>query len=186
MYQFDVNNLHLPSNVTFGTEAAALSPGRVAFIVTGGSASASELVVNALQSYLAPAGGARNLAIVGDRTFGKPVGQISFTNTACDVLMALVSFQLLNRNGTGSYFGGLPDASFGGDACLAADDLAHAPGDPAEASTQAALAWIDGGTCPGGPIAAVGPALLARRAEAAAAFERGRPTLAQRYIPGLF
>jgi carboxyl-terminal processing protease len=172
----------------FGAEANALAPGKVAFIVDEGSASASELVINALQPYFTEAGTLPRLAVVGSRTYGKPVGQFGFADPSCDWLLMLISFQIVNADGTGGYFQGLPDAGFKGASCAAADDLGHALGDASEASTGAALQWILGGTCPAGPIAAMTPVLQARRAEAARAFEARRPapTLAQRHVPGLF
>jgi carboxyl-terminal processing protease len=174
------------STVHFGAEPNALSPGRVAFILRGGSASASELVVNVLQPYLAKAGGPPDLAIIGARSYGKPVGQMGFDRSECDWLLMLISFQLVNADGTGDYFQGLPDANYRGASCLAADDLLHPMGDPAEASTAAALAWIDGGTCAVGPILPASTALLSQRRAERAAFEASAPTLGQRQIPGLY
>ena len=174
------------STVHFGAEPNALSPGRVAFILRGGSASASELVVNVLQPYLAKAGGPQDLAIIGARSYGKPVGQMGFDRSECDWLLMLISFQLLNADGTGDYFGGLPDANYRGGSCLADDDLGHPMGDPAEASTAAALNWIGGGACAGGPILPASAALLSQRRAEREAFEASAPTLAQRQIAGLY
>jgi hypothetical protein len=64
----------------------------------------------------------------------------------------LVASRFLNALGEGDYFQGLPGTSFRGSTCLAADDLAHPLGDPAEASTAAALDWIAGRTGSHRPI----------------------------------
>jgi C-terminal processing protease CtpA/Prc len=160
--------------VTFTAEANALAPQKVAFIVTGASASASELVVNALQPYL---GG--NLALVGDRTYGKPVGQAPYASADCDWVLMMISFQLVNASGSGGYFTGLPDAAFKGATVAAADDLAHAPGDPAETCTAAALQWIVSGAAPS-PIP-VRPAGLI----SLGVLHPG-PSMLQRNLPGVF
>ncbi len=176
MYRLKANDGHpeLGATVHFSAEAGALSLERLAFIVTGNSASASELVPNALQAWPGT-----QVALVGERTYGKPVGQLGYADSACDWLLELVSFQILNARGTGSYFQGLPDADWTGVTVAAADDLAHAPGDPAEACTAAALAWAAGGTG-GAPI----PAAAARRAGSLSLHPR--PTEAQRALPGVF
>jgi C-terminal processing protease CtpA/Prc len=190
MFRWKFNDAHAGTSgpVAFSAEPNALSPGKVAFIVRSGSASASELVINALMPYLAPAGAGPALALVGERTYGKPVGQFSFYRNPCDWLLLLISFQLLNSSGTGDYFQGLPDASFTGASCLADDDLGHPMGDAAEASTAAALRWIADGSCAGGPIPPAGAALLARREAERVAFEaqQPEPTLAQRHVAGLY
>jgi C-terminal processing protease CtpA/Prc len=138
---------------------------RVAFLVTERSASASELVVNSTVPYV-------QTAVVGARTFGKPVGQSAFDLSACDFRLRLVTFKSVNRNDDGDYFTGLPYAGYtrvGGAACAAVDDLARASGDPQEAMTAAALAWITSptGACPG-PAIAVEPDKSVATAAAAA------------------
>ena len=159
----------------FGSEPNALAPGRIAFIVTGESASASEMVINALQPYYGA-----SLALVGARTFGKPVGMEVFPNPTCDLALLLVTVQMLNASGTGSYFQGLPDANFTGVTIPATDDLTHAPGSPQESSTAAALQWIATGAVPAAPAA---EAALPPRSSIPLG---SRPTVAQMNQPGLF
>ena len=77
-------------------------------IATRASASASELVINGLRPFVP-------VVIVGDRTYGKPVGQ--YLLPFCDKVLAPVSFSLVNANGEGDYFDGLPVD------CTAADDI---------------------------------------------------------------
>jgi C-terminal processing protease CtpA/Prc len=107
-------------------------------IATGASASASELIVNALRPFIP-------VVLVGETTFGKPVGQYGIE--FCDKVLAPVSFTLRNARGEGDYFGGFaPD-------CPAADDVAHDLGDPNEASLAVALTVARTGSC-GAPAAA--------------------------------
>jgi carboxyl-terminal processing protease len=186
MYRFAFNPKHTDQNTDqkFSAEASGLAlVNRVAFITTGDSASASELVPNALAAYLGT-----NIAIVGDRTYGKPVGQASFDLGTCADALYLISFALHNKDGYGEYYAGLPAAGFAGTSCQAADDLAHAQGTPAEDSTQKALAFVTTGSC---GTAAIAPAVLPGALQAAARpaarpLRPAAPTPAQRDIPGLY
>ncbi len=186
MYRFAFNAKHPDQNTDqkFAVEASGIKPTRIAFITTGGSASASELVPNALAAYLGP-----NLALVGDRTYGKPVGQASFDlGDQCADALYLISFALQNNDGYGGYYGGLPTADFKGTSCQAADDLTHEQGDPIEASTAAALSFLATGTC-GLPIASATTTTSALRTATRSAVRPllpAEPTPAQRDVPGLY
>jgi carboxyl-terminal processing protease len=57
-------------------------------------------------------------------------------------VLAPVSFSMVNADGQGDYFGGLPVD------CRAADDIGRELGDAAEASLAAALGYIRTGSCP--------------------------------------
>jgi carboxyl-terminal processing protease len=161
-------------------EAGAIAPARVAFILTGSSASASELLPFALAADLGA-----DVAVVGEASYGKPVGQYGFSSPDCPELLYLLSFQLASGGVRAQYFGGLPDAAWAGASCAAGDDLAHTMGDPAEVMTAAALGWIADRSCAGGAIPPTSSAArLARRL--ASPLEAPEPTLAQRHVPGLF
>jgi C-terminal processing protease CtpA/Prc len=133
--------------VYFKSEPTAIQPNRIAFIVSGASASGSEAVANALAPYFKG-----NLALVGQRTDGKPVASRIFPLPFGNNQLRLTVFQVLNSEGHADYFQGVPYAEFRGVSCAAEDDLGHAPGDPAEGSTKAALRWITDGTSAQGPI----------------------------------
>jgi C-terminal peptidase prc len=122
------------NKVTRFTDAPeqALGLERVAVITTRSSASASELIINSLRPYM-------NVAVIGDTTYGKPVGQYGFT--FCDKVLAAVSFSLKNANQEGDFFDGIAPT------CAAADDTLHALGDPAEGSYAEALTWLRTGAC---------------------------------------
>jgi len=116
----------------FEAQPAALALDRLVVITTEASASASELVINALRPFIP-------VVIVGDRTYGKPVGQYAIA--FCDKILAPVAFQLRNANGEGDFFDGLPPT------CAAQDDFDAQLGDPAEGSLREALTVIATGAC---------------------------------------
>jgi len=116
----------------FEAKPNALRLDRVVVITTRGSASASELVINALRPFVP-------VVTVGDTSYGKPVGQYGIT--FCDKVLYPVAFTLRNAQGQGDFFGGIPAD------CPAADDADRALGDPAEASLAEALQVIRTGQC---------------------------------------
>jgi carboxyl-terminal processing protease len=124
----------------------ALPVQRLVVITTSGSASASELVINALRPFIP-------VITVGETTYGKPVGQYGIT--FCDKVLYPVSFTLRNALGQGDFFDGIAAD------CPAADDPNHQLGDPREASLAEALTVIRTGQCTA-PAASAG---LERRRE---------------------
>lgn len=186
---YGAGHASLDSHVTFSPPAEAVTLTRAAFVTTGASASASELVPNVLEPYLAPSGNAPAIALIGARTYGKPVGQSGFNLADCGKVLYVVSFSLKNGDGEGGYFQGLPDAgeapAFGGPLCPATDDLLHPQGAVGEASTYAALSWLANGTCPTTVAAAAAPDALSVAAPDEYPTPE-RPTLAQLENPGLF
>jgi C-terminal processing protease CtpA/Prc len=159
----------------FVEQPQSVAPVRIAFITTGGTASASELVVNSMKSWT-------EVAIVGSDTFGKPVGQSAFDLNGCDLRLRLVAFRVTNADEQGDYYDGL--AATLPFACAAGDDLTRAPWDPAESSTAAALGWLGTGAC--GELMS-GPASPLLKAQAVRRLPQSRqPTPAQAHLPGLF
>jgi C-terminal processing protease CtpA/Prc len=185
MFRFDFNDHHPEedSPVAFRSDPSAIDATRIAFITTHGSASASELVPNALEAYLGS-----NVALVGGATYGKPVGQVPWPLEACDLAFYLVSFRLANAQGDADYFAGLPDEQghFTGPLCPAADDLSHPFGDPTEASVAAALHWLDTGECPAPAPAALSVSPRRVRPGAARFPAEEQPSFVQRWIPGAY
>ncbi len=117
----------------------SIEPLRIAFITTGGTASASELVINSLSPHV-------EVVLIGEDTLGKAVGQYAFDQTDCDTRLRLVAFELVNGEGLGGYYTGLADTGRF-TLCPAADDVTRAFGDPAEASLATALGWLNAGVC---------------------------------------
>ncbi|MCW4463482.1 S41 family peptidase [Sphingomonas sp. BT-65] len=171
--------------VYFAPQAQSIAPTRIAFIGTGGSASASELVMNTFIPYL----GNRS-ALVGTNTYGKPVGQIALDQAACDDRLRVIAFALENANHQGAYYDGL--AAFMGATCRASDDITRQMGDPAEASTRAALDFLAGRSCTAiASASASAPGLAPQSAGAQLSkpmelVTPDRPTTPQREVPGLF
>jgi carboxyl-terminal processing protease len=125
-------NTFRDSTALFPLPPAALGLDRVVVITTRSSASASELVVNALRPFLP-------VTVVGDTTYGKPVGQYGFR--FCSKILYPVAFTARNAAGEGDFFGGIPAD------CPAPDDVDRAFGDPEEGSLAAALHYLANGTC---------------------------------------
>ena len=86
----------------FAPQPKSIAPTRVAFIGTGGTASASELVINAMIPYLHSAAG-----LIGTNTYGKPVGQIGLDRAACDDRLRVVALSTQNAARQGAYYDGL-------------------------------------------------------------------------------
>ena len=124
----------------FRPQPQSVAPTRIAFITTGASASASELVINAMIPYLGT-----NMALIGSNTFGKPVGQIGLDRAACDDRIRIVAFATENADGNANYFNGL--AGSVANSCQAADDISQQLGNPGEASTARALGFLSGASC---------------------------------------
>jgi hypothetical protein len=170
---------------TFAPQTQSIAPTRIAFIGTGGTASASELVINAFPPYLHT-----NAALIGTNTYGKPVGQIALDRSACDDRLRVISFALQNAAHNANYYNGL--ASTMEKTCQANDDLTHKFGDPQEASIRQSLDYIEGKSCTAiTSTASAGVHDSAIRfttadAPVQALVSPDRPSAAQRNVPGLF
>jgi carboxyl-terminal processing protease len=135
--------------IRFETKPQSLTLDRLIVVTTGGSASASELVINALRPFIP-------VVVVGSRTYGKPVGQYGIE--FCDKLLAPVSFALRNADGQGDFFDGFPPD------CAAPDDADHQLGDPAEGSLKEALTFATTNACSARPLTPQGKAVIQVRA----------------------
>jgi len=104
---------------------------KVVFIVSGSTASASELVINSLKPHI-------EVKMVGTQTYGKPVGFFPIRlENKYDVYYSL--FQTKNSLGQGDYYSGFtPDVAFT-DVRGDLDDPRNNFGDPKEYYTSVAL-----------------------------------------------
>lgn len=159
----------------FQPQPESIAPTRIAFIGTGGTASASELLINAFAPYLRTRAG-----LIGTNTYGKPVGQIGLDRPACDDRLRVIALATQNADRQGGYFNGLAgtvEAS-----CQASDDLAFPLGDPRESSVARALDFLAGRGCTRIGTDAVAASAGGRRL----LLTPERPDTAQRETPGLF
>ncbi|MFC4293102.1 S41 family peptidase [Sphingorhabdus arenilitoris] len=166
----------------FTPQSQSVGALKIAFIGTGSTASASELVMNSFTPYIGV-----NAALVGSDTFGKPVGQIALDQASCDDRLRVVAFSTQNSANRGFYYNGI--ASVMGTTCQASDDLTRPLGDPAEESVARAIDFIQGRSC-----TAISSAASAKTQAKISGGKRissqmltpDAPTPAQREVPGLF
>ena len=164
----------------FSPQPESIAPTRIAFIGTGGTASASELVINAFTPYLHSSS-----ALIGTNTYGKPVGQIALDKPACDDRLRVVAFATQNAARNGNYYDGL--ATTVEATCRADDDIGYPLGDSREASTRRALDFLAGRTC-----SAITADVTAQSTARTTALVRkdllmpDAPNVAQRMVPGSF
>jgi len=138
MYTFKLNDDKADSNSSTNYEKlGSLDLNRVIFITSRGSASASELVINSLTPYM-------DLVLIGDNTFGKPVGSFPLSRynrvlEENDVEVVPITFATVNADGTADYFDGFPaDAEVG-------DSPEFEWGNQNDFRLQAALGYIRNG-----------------------------------------
>jgi C-terminal processing protease CtpA/Prc len=124
--------------VTFDEQPESIAPTKVAFLVTGDTASASEMVINGMLPYLG-----ENMALVGANTYGKPVGQIPLDQPGCDDRLRAVALRIENANRQGDYYNGL--AQIVPVTCRASDGRRRQLGDPDEAMMVEAFNWLKAG-----------------------------------------
>ncbi len=105
---------------------------RIYFITGKASASASEVIINSLEPYL-------EVYMVGDDTYGKPVGMYAFESNVSDLVYVPVSFKLVNSEGYGGYYEGLEADSY------VADDVMNNFGE-GEAVLEEVLNHIETGS----------------------------------------
>ncbi|SFA39503.1 Peptidase family S41 [Pedobacter suwonensis] len=103
----------------------------VYFIVSGNTASASEMLISSLKPYF-------DVKLIGEKTYGKPVGFFGINIDQYSVYLS--SFLIQNANGWSDYFTGMPPDI----AVKGADNPVW--GDPAESCLSAALQLINGTT----------------------------------------
>lgn len=178
----------------FQADASAIAPRRIAFIGSRSTASASELVINGMRPYLRS-----DIALIGENTYGKPVGQIALDITDEPALVAqgcsddrlrLIAFATVNADGQGGYYDGL--APIMEQSCRARDDLQYPLGDVGDDMVARAVDFLDHRACTpisGSGVGQFGIASTDRNVPVESALEpltADNPTVAQRDLPGLF
>jgi C-terminal processing protease CtpA/Prc len=133
-YIYNNNNTSSNYDLSFdlGDGTSQLNLSRVVILTTSSTASASEMVANALTPFI-------DVKIVGSRSLGKPVGMN--INQLCDHRIFAINFQTLNANDFGDYFDGLPVD------CAAEDTIAFNWGDERDPLLKEALFLINNDSC---------------------------------------
>jgi len=137
-YHFSHNNNvseELDTSVNFDNLPDALDINRIIFLTSQNSASASEVLINGLKPHM-------EVMVVGDRTHGKPVGMYGWDRPFknYDLIFIPVCFKLVNSEGEGDFFNGIPVDYH------AVDDLTRDFSDRDEAMLRTALSLVKGET----------------------------------------
>ncbi|MFD2288717.1 hypothetical protein GJU39_05375 [Pedobacter petrophilus] len=118
-------------NIERFVKSGSLNLSRIYFIVTGSTASASELVINSLKPVM-------DVKIIGETTYGKPVGFFPIRIDKVD--MYVPEFETKNQAGVGGYYAGLTVDK------EAFEDLTKAWGDESETLLSYALLYARTGS----------------------------------------
>ncbi len=116
--------------VPFYTPDIPLDLPRLFVIASKSTASASELIINGLLPFM-------DVVVIGDDTYGKPVGSFGFRLEA--YVLNPICFAITNDDGYGFYFDGLKANAY------VPDDLTRDLGDVNEARLKEALYYIETG-----------------------------------------
>jgi carboxyl-terminal processing protease len=116
--------------------AGSINLSRLVVIASDRTASASENIINGMEPHV-------EVTVIGDRTFGKPVGQVGLE--FCGSVLRLTAFRVVNADGVGDYYDGLPAD------CSVTDDLTVPVGDVTDPNMLAALGYLGTGACPPAP-----------------------------------
>lgn len=136
-YKIDKGYFSLASNTFKFAKKGTLNLNRAFFIVTGSTASASELLINNVMPAL-PGG----VQIIGRTSYGKPVGFFGIPVGRYDLYIS--EFESQNSLGTANFYQGMvPGVNFPG--INAADDVTKDFGDPAEGLLARAINFIEKG-----------------------------------------
>jgi len=131
-YEHNSDRSNYNETVNFLQDPISLKLQKVYFIAGSGSASASEVIINSLEPYM-------DVYVVGDDTYGKPVGMYAFESNIGNLVYVPISFKLVNADGYGGYYEGLPADSY------VEDDIYHNFGE-GEAVLDEVLYHIENGS----------------------------------------
>ena len=117
----------------FQTETNSIDFNNIIFLTTHSTASASELLINALKPYT-------NVSIIGTKTHGKPVGMRG-ENFGDKLIYWLINFSIYNANNQGDYYDGL-DVT-----CEVNDEIDYDRNNNNDNLLKSALNYLETGTC---------------------------------------
>lgn len=136
-FQINAGDFKVANNQTSFTKAGSLNISRVFFIVTGNTASASELTINNLIPEM-------NVQLIGTTTYGKPVGFFGIPIGTYQLYTP--EFETMNSANQGGYYAGMTPGSATYPGFAANDDVTHDFGDPNEALLAHAINYTTVGT----------------------------------------
>jgi carboxyl-terminal processing protease len=136
LYNYGQFDYSVAGNAVNFTKMGALAINRVFFIVTGATASASELTINNLRPQM-------NVQLIGTTTYGKPVG--FFDIDINKYQMYIPEFETKNSAGQGGYYTGMTPGSTDYPGKQDYDDVTHDFGDPTETLLAHALTFVNTG-----------------------------------------
>lgn len=122
------------SSALFDEQTNSLNLNRVIIITTGGTASASEALINGLKPYI-------DVITIGDVTYGKPVGMKVFIYE--NYVFLPITFRIANSMNESDYYDGIqPDA-------FCDDDFTRAFDNREEACLKEAIYYLENGSFSG-------------------------------------
>ncbi len=138
-YRIDKGDFSVANNTFNFAKKGSLNLSRVFFIVTGGTASASELLINNLNPVM-------NVQIIGQTSYGKPVGFFGIPlGSRSEYDLYLAEFESRNSAGKADFYQGMvPGGNFAG--VVANDDYTKDFGDPTEGLLSRAINYVEKGT----------------------------------------
>jgi C-terminal processing protease CtpA/Prc len=135
IYNKPTNNANHQSNIElFNLNGAEhyLNMSRVVFVTTQESSSGSETLINSLKPYI-------DVKLVGQKTFGKPVGMR--VSQLCDQVVLAITHQNHNADGFGDFFEGIPVD------CPVVDSVASEWGDLKDPMLSEAVYLLENNQC---------------------------------------
>ncbi|UEG52282.1 hypothetical protein LLH06_15055 [Mucilaginibacter daejeonensis] len=142
-YKINAGDFSIAKNTYNFSKKGSLNLNRVFFLITGSTASASELTINNIKPALS--GGVQ---IIGATSYGKPVGFFGIPlGTKSEYDLYLSEIESRNSEGKADFYQGMIPGTYA-PGTTATDDLTHDFGDPLETMLAAALNFIDKGSYP--------------------------------------
>ena len=135
-YSISAGDFKPANNTVKFAKAGSLNVSRVFFIVTGSTASASELLINNLLPEM-------TVQLIGSTTYGKPVG--FFAIPIGTYQLYTPEFETKNSLAQGGYYAGMTPATANYPGVVATDDVTHDFGDTNEALLAKAIAYVKNG-----------------------------------------
>jgi C-terminal processing protease CtpA/Prc len=136
-YNYGQLDYSVAGNAVNFSKIGTLNVGRVFFIITGNTASASELTINNLRPVM-------DVEFVGETSYGKPVG--FFDIDINKYIMYTPEFYVENAAGQGGYYAGFTPGATGYPGIKDYDDLTRDFGDPTEGLLADVLSYVNTGT----------------------------------------